>query len=73
MGGGGGGACPGCREWSRGCEDVGAQEEVVCDASEAGSGTFADRMLREGDPGLVIEGMIIAGIGVGATMGYIYV
>jgi formate dehydrogenase iron-sulfur subunit len=46
---------------------------VVCNADEGDSGTFADRMLMEGDPFLLIEGMAIAGISVGATMGYIYI
>jgi formate dehydrogenase iron-sulfur subunit len=46
---------------------------VVCNADEGDSGTFADRMLMEGDPFLLIEGMAIAGVSVGATMGYIYI
>jgi formate dehydrogenase iron-sulfur subunit len=46
---------------------------VVCNADEGDSGTYADRMLMEGDPFLLIEGMIIAGIAVGATRGYVYI
>ena len=46
---------------------------VVCNADEGDSGTFADRMLMEGDPFLVIEGMTIAAVAVGATMGYVYI
>ena len=46
---------------------------IVCNADEGDSGTFADRMIMEGDPYLLIEGMTIAGIAVGATKGYIYV
>ncbi|TPG59071.1 formate dehydrogenase [Roseomonas nepalensis] len=46
---------------------------VVCNADEGDSGTFADRMLMEGDPFLLIEGMAIAGVAVGATKGYVYV
>ncbi|MCY1411167.1 NADP-reducing hydrogenase subunit HndC [compost metagenome] len=46
---------------------------MVCNADEGDSGTFADRMLMEGDPFLLIEGMAIAGLAVGASMGYIYV
>ncbi|HEY0851900.1 MAG TPA: NADH-quinone oxidoreductase subunit NuoF [Bradyrhizobium sp.] len=46
---------------------------VVCNADEGDSGTFADRMIMEGDPFVVIEGMTIAGITVGATKGYIYI
>ncbi|MFE1600375.1 formate dehydrogenase beta subunit [Methylobacterium sp. ID0610] len=45
---------------------------VVCNADEGDSGTFADRMLMEGDPFTLIEGMTIAGVAVGATRGYIY-
>ncbi|SEK92920.1 formate dehydrogenase beta subunit [Pacificibacter marinus] len=48
------------------------QKYIVCNADEGDSGTFADRMLIEGDPFCLIEGMIIAGLGVGATQGYIY-
>jgi formate dehydrogenase iron-sulfur subunit len=46
---------------------------IVCNADEGDSGTFADRMIMEGDPLVVIEGMTIAGIAVGATKGYIYI
>ena len=46
---------------------------VVCNADEGDSGTFADRMLMEGDPFLLIEGMTIAALSVGATMGYVYI
>ena len=45
---------------------------VVCNADEGDSGTFADRMLMEGDPLSLIEGMTIAAVAVGATKGYIY-
>ncbi len=45
---------------------------IVCNADEGDSGTFADRMLMEGDPFALIEGMAIAGEAVGATQGYIY-
>jgi formate dehydrogenase iron-sulfur subunit len=46
---------------------------IVCNADEGDSGTFADRMLMEGDPLTLIEGMIIAGIAVGATKGFVYI
>ncbi len=49
------------------------QKYVACNADEGDSGTFADRMLMEGDPYCLIEGMTIAAIAGGATMGYIYV
>ncbi len=48
------------------------QKYIVANADEGDSGTFADRMLMEGDPFSLIEGMAIAGICVGATRGYIY-
>ncbi|OLP56189.1 formate dehydrogenase [Rhizobium rhizosphaerae] len=48
------------------------QKYIVCNADEGDSGTFADRMIMEGDPFVLIEGMAIAGIAVGATKGYIY-
>jgi formate dehydrogenase iron-sulfur subunit len=46
---------------------------VVCNADEGDSGSFADRMLMEGDPMLLLEGMAIAGWAVGAAEGYLYV
>ncbi|WP_420995445.1 formate dehydrogenase beta subunit [Cupriavidus sp. 30B13] len=46
---------------------------VVCNADEGDSGTFSDRMVMEGDPFMLIEGMTIAGLAVGAEQGYIYV
>ena len=55
--------------------DAGAtdsQKYIVCNADEGDSGTFADRLLMESDPYQLIEGMVIAGLAVGATQGYIY-
>ncbi|WP_454696115.1 formate dehydrogenase beta subunit [Achromobacter aegrifaciens] len=49
------------------------QKYIVCNADEGDSGTFADRLLMEGDPYVLIEGMTIAGLAVGASYGYIYV
>ncbi len=49
------------------------QKYVVCNADEGDSGTFADRMLMEGDPLSLVEGMTIAGLAVGATKGFIYI
>ncbi|PKR48404.1 formate dehydrogenase beta subunit [Thalassospira marina] len=48
------------------------QKYIVCNADEGDSGTFADRMIMEGEPFVLIEGMIIAGIATGATKGYLY-
>lgn len=50
-----------------------AQKYIVCNADEGDSGTFSDRMTMEGDPFVLIEGMAIAALAVGATQGYIYV
>ncbi|MGE0213818.1 MAG: formate dehydrogenase beta subunit [Parvibaculaceae bacterium] len=49
------------------------QKYICCNADEGDSGTFADRMLMEGDPLTLIEGMTIAGIATGATEGYVYI
>ncbi|QSR88860.1 formate dehydrogenase beta subunit [Methylacidiphilum caldifontis] len=49
-----------------------SQKYIVCNADEGDSGTFSDRMVMEGDPFLLIEGMMIAGFAVGANKGYIY-
>jgi len=46
---------------------------IVCNADEGDSGTFADRMIMEGDPFTLIEGMIIAGLGTGAGKGFVYI
>ena len=48
------------------------QKYIVCNADEGDSGTFSDRMVMEGDPLMLIEGMTIAGLAVGATRGTIY-
>jgi len=49
------------------------QKYIVCNADEGDSGTFADRMVMEGDPFVLIEGMTVAGVAVGATKGYVYI
>ena len=46
---------------------------IVCNADEGDSGTFSDRMIMEGDPFALIEGMAIAGLAVGATKGFVYI
>jgi formate dehydrogenase iron-sulfur subunit len=51
----------------------GTRKYIVCNADEGDSGTFADRMVMEGDPFMLIEGMAIAGLAVGATKGFIYI
>lgn len=69
----GGAAFPAGIKWRTVRQAQAAQKYVVCNADEGDSGTFADRMLMEGDPFLLIEGMIIAGLAVGASKGFIYV
>lgn len=69
----GGAAFPAGIKWRTVRGAVAEQKYVVCNADEGDSGTFADRMLMEGDPFLLIEGMAIAGLAVGASKGYIYV
>jgi formate dehydrogenase iron-sulfur subunit len=69
----GGAAFPAGIKWKTVLGTASAQKYIVCNADEGDSGTFADRMLMEGDPYCLIEGMAIAGLAVGATKGYIYV
>ena len=69
----GGAGFPTGIKWKTVAQTAGPQKYIVCNADEGDSGTFADRMLMEGDPFVLIEGMIIAGIAVGATRGFIYV
>ncbi len=68
----GGAAFPTGIKWKTVLGAEGAQKYIVCNADEGDSGTFADRLIMEGDPFVLIEGMTIAGIAVGATQGYIY-
>jgi formate dehydrogenase iron-sulfur subunit len=68
----GGAAFPTGIKWKTVLDAAAPQKYVTCNADEGDSGTFADRMLMEGDPLVLIEGMTIAGLAVGATQGYIY-
>lgn len=68
----GGAAFPAGIKWRTCLQAQGAQKYIVCNADEGDSGTFADRLLMEGDPYALIEGMLIAGLAVGATKGYVY-
>ena len=69
----GGAAFPAGIKWRTVRATTAAQKYVVCNADEGDSGTFSDRMTMEGDPYMLIEGMAIAGVAVGATEGYIYI
>ncbi|MEH6829086.1 NADH-ubiquinone oxidoreductase-F iron-sulfur binding region domain-containing protein, partial [Parasphingorhabdus sp.] len=68
----GGAGFPAGIKWKTVAGADGPQKYIVCNADEGDSGTFADRMLMEGDPYCLIEGMAIAGLAVGADKGYIY-
>ena len=68
----GGAAFPAGIKWQTVLAAAGDEKYVVCNADEGDSGTFSDRLLLEGDPFCLIEGMLIAGLAVGARKGYIY-
>ena len=69
----GGAAFPTGIKWKTVASAQAVQKYIVCNADEGDSGTFSDRMVMEDDPFVLIEGMTIAGLAVGATQGYIYV
>ncbi len=69
----GGAGFPTGVKWRTVLQTRDAQKYVVCNADEGDSGTFADRMLMEGDPFTLIEGMTIAGIATGAAKGFVYI
>ena len=69
----GGAAFPAAIKWRTVAGAPGRVKYVVCNADEGDSGTFSDRMVMEGDPYMLIEGMLIAGLAVGAETGYLYV
>jgi len=69
----GGAAFPAGIKWKTVAGAEAAQKYIVCNADEGDSGTFSDRMTMEGDPFVLIEGMAIAALAVGATQGYVYV
>jgi formate dehydrogenase iron-sulfur subunit len=68
----GGAAFPTGLKWRTVLEQAAGRKYIACNADEGDSGTFADRMLMEGDPLVLIEGMTIAALAVGATHGYVY-
>jgi NADH-quinone oxidoreductase subunit F len=69
----GGAGFPTGLKWSF-CAPVKAdQKYVICNADEGEPGTFKDRLIMEGDPHKVIEGMAICGFAIGATQGFIYI
>ena len=68
----GGAGFPTGVKWKTVAETAAPQKYIVCNADEGDSGTYADRMLLEGDPFSLIEGMAIAGLAVGASKGFVY-
>ena len=68
----GGAAFPTGIKWRTVLNAEGGQKYITCNADEGDSGTYADRMIMESDPFVLIEGMTIAGLAVGATRGYVY-
>ena len=68
----GGAAFPTGIKWQTVLDTPSEKKYIVCNADEGDSGTYSDRMIMENDPFVLIEGMIIAGLAVGADMGYIY-
>jgi formate dehydrogenase iron-sulfur subunit len=69
----GGAGFPAGIKWKTVADAPGLRKYIVCNADEGDSGTFADRMVMEGDPYLLIEGMAIAGLAVGACKGFVYI
>lgn len=69
----GGAAFPAGIKWRTVASATADRKYVVCNADEGDSGTFSDRMTLEGDPYMLIEGMAIAGLAVGATHGVVYI
>jgi formate dehydrogenase iron-sulfur subunit len=69
----GGAAFPAGIKWDTVLKTASAQKYIVCNADEGDSGTYSDRMTMEGDPFMLIEGMTIAAVAVGATEGYVYI
>jgi formate dehydrogenase iron-sulfur subunit len=68
----GGAGFPTGLKWRGAADAPGVRRHVVVNADEGDSGTFADRMLMEGDPFALIEGMLIAGFAIGARQGWVY-
>jgi formate dehydrogenase iron-sulfur subunit len=68
----GGAGFPTGIKWQTVADAPGDQKYIACNADEGDSGTYSDRMLMEGDPLTLIEGMLIAGFAVGADRGYVY-
>ncbi|RUU07744.1 formate dehydrogenase, partial [Mesorhizobium sp. M6A.T.Ca.TU.002.02.2.1] len=69
----GGAGFPTGIKWKTVLDTTADKKYIVCNADEGDSATFADRMIMEGDPFVLIEGMAIAGVATGATKGFVYI
>jgi formate dehydrogenase iron-sulfur subunit len=69
----GGAGFPAGIKWKTAAGAPGDTKYICCNADEGDSGTFADRILMEGDPSTLIEGMTIAALAIGARQGFIYI
>ncbi len=73
LAGRGGAAFPTGAKWEFARKAPGEEKFILCNADEGEPGTFKDRLILEGDPHKLLEGMMIAGYAVGATRGFIYI
>ncbi|MDR0327320.1 MAG: 4Fe-4S binding protein, partial [Planctomycetaceae bacterium] len=69
----GGGGFPTGKKWKFALKEKSPVKYVICNADEGDPGAFMDRSVMEGNPHCVLEGMMIAAQGIGATEGYVYV
>ncbi len=69
----GGAFFPAGLKWSFAAAEKADQKYIICNADEGEPGTFKDRLILEGDPHCIIEGMALAGYAVGATQGFVYI
>ena len=69
----GGGGFPTGRKWALALQQTSKEKYIICNGDEGDPGAFMDRSILEGNPHSVVEGMIIAAKGLGATVGYVYV
>ncbi len=69
----GGGGFPAGRKWASAAKAAGRPKYIICNADEGDPGAYMDRSIIESDPHSVLEGMALAGYGVGSTIGYVYI
>jgi NADH:ubiquinone oxidoreductase subunit F (NADH-binding)/(2Fe-2S) ferredoxin/NAD-dependent dihydropyrimidine dehydrogenase PreA subunit len=69
----GGGGFPAGRKWGSAAKATGRPKYIICNADEGDPGAYMDRSIIESDPHSVLEGMALAGYGVGSTIGYVYI